>query len=266
MFEITKTVLEKSTETEYPLLTSECELTIKDFSSFPNACTDEDIFKNFGINANIRNVFSCSQVKYYYSAILCECVENIKKSEVSEFDINFIKTDLDKPKSFKFRLTLHSISSGKDFHDLSLEERINLSENWKVSGNSLFVEGNIYMAGYWYSRSLKSLLLCCTDDMESLIKEKYKKLVGQCRINLAAVQLKNHLYDHVISNCSQALYIDSKMIKALYRRAQAYYAEGKMENAMKDLKQALKIEPKNSSIRKLITQISQNTNVTAHAV
>lgn len=261
MFQITKSILNRSTGTECPALTSKCQVTIKNFTSFPDSMATEEFLKDFHIKPDVKNEFLCCEPRHYYSGIFSECLKNMKESEISEFAINFVKVDSNKLTSCKFTLELHSFLPGKDFYELNLDKRIIMCDQWKSFGNTLFTSGLVYMAGYWYNKSLHSLILCCTDNMEDVdIKERYQKLMCQCRNNLAAVQLKNCLYKHVISNCSEVLTIDSTSVKALYRRARAYHGEGKPENAMKDLKQALKIEPNSISVRNLIALI-KGTNM-----
>jgi len=85
------------------------------------------------------------------------------------------------------------------------------------------------------------------------LKDDEKKQVDDiklpCLLNLAACQSKTQDYSECILTCSKVLDIDSKNVKALYRRGQAHSLSGEFEKAKEDLDEALQYSPKNADIR-----------------
>lgn len=51
----------------------------------------------------------------------------------------------------------------------------------------------------------------------------------------------------------QVLEVDSKNVKALYRRAQAYIEKADLDQAESDLKRALEIDPRNRCVKSSVS-------------
>jgi FK506-binding protein 4/5 len=68
-------------------------------------------------------------------------------------------------------------------------------------------------------------------------------------LNLAACQLRTKDFDKVILNCSKALDIDTKSVKALFRRGQAYSRMSEFDKAKSDFVEALQYESNNKDIK-----------------
>lgn len=75
-------------------------------------------------------------------------------------------------------------------------------------------------------------------------EQTYAQLKVLLALNLAAANLKLEEYDKVVLHCTNALDIEPRNPKGLYRRASAYIALNKYEPAYKDLKLLLEVEPK----------------------
>jgi Tfp pilus assembly protein PilF len=58
-------------------------------------------------------------------------------------------------------------------------------------------------------------------------------------------------YGKAAANCNEALALDAKSVKALYRRAVAYEKENKLELAAEDVKAALLLSPQDRAVLKL---------------
>ena len=54
------------------------------------------------------------------------------------------------------------------------------------------------------------------------------------------------MWDKVIDDCNKVLEIEKNNLKALLRRATAYYKRKKFNEATSDITECLKIEPNNS--------------------
>src|SRR5271168_2513881 len=68
-------------------------------------------------------------------------------------------------------------------------------------------------------------------------------------------------YGNVLKDCGKVLTSDEGNIKALYRSAKACFALEKMEEAEDAVSHALKLDPKNSPAKMLLTDIQQRRNV-----
>lgn len=66
-----------------------------------------------------------------------------------------------------------------------------------------------------------------------------------CNLNNAACKLKLRDYKQAVKLCTKVLDADSKNVKALYRRAQAYIQLVDLDLAEMDIKKALEIDPDN---------------------
>jgi len=63
--------------------------------------------------------------------------------------------------------------------------------------------------------------------------------------------------DNALQSCNDALKIDEKNTKALYRRATVLYQKRKFDDAVKDLSQAEKLAPEDKAILKLRKLVDQ---------
>jgi len=68
-------------------------------------------------------------------------------------------------------------------------------------------------------------------------------------LNVAQCYLKSEKYKKAIEHCNKALEIDSKSIKGLWRRGNAWMESGEFEKSRLDLARALEIEPDNKSVK-----------------
>ena len=66
--------------------------------------------------------------------------------------------------------------------------------------------------------------------------------------NKALCQLKLNQHAEAAETCSRVLRQDPAAVKALFRRAQAYEALNKLQLALTDLREALRIDPKEKAV------------------
>lgn len=76
-------------------------------------------------------------------------------------------------------------------------------------------------------------------------KQQAQMLKNSCNLNNAACKLKLRDYKQVVKLCTKVLDADSKNVKALYRRVQAYIQLVDLDLAEMDIKKALEIDPDN---------------------
>ncbi|CAH1449301.1 unnamed protein product [Lactuca virosa] len=80
-------------------------------------------------------------------------------------------------------------------------------------------------------------------------KKQTKVLKVSCNLNNAACKLKTKEYKEVEKLCTKVLEMESKNVKALYRRAQAYIIVGDLDLDEIDIKKALEIAPENRDLK-----------------
>ena len=76
-------------------------------------------------------------------------------------------------------------------------------------------------------------------------------------LNLALAYIKLEKLDNAMQSCDDALKLDSKNTKALYRRASVFYQKRKFDDAMRDLVMAEKESPGNKDVKKLRGLVDQ---------
>jgi hypothetical protein len=147
-------------------------------------------------------------------------------------------------------------------------------EEFKKGGNELFVRGEMAGAMEKYSEAISILdRLSKSGTGESKTSSSAKvsdiaDLLSTCLSNRAACQLKlakeaerdsargRGFYDGCIEDCSRALELKPALLKALYRRSQAYMMiDGNELLAVKDLNKLLHIDPTNMEAKKAMQML-----------
>lgn len=247
MFNISKHITLKGQGFHCPSLMSQCQVMVMIEHAHSNI--------SFGVTLGEMSSFCISSPKTYFDAVLIECLATMKESEKSHFVVDFVKSDFEGLDCLKLSVHLESFTKGCNAWDVGQSERIAIVSEWKAFGNDCFSKSKICMAGYWYHRTIFLLISGRYKD-EKVGPGDVEQLLATCRLNLAAVQLRRKLYDHVISNCSRVLSTDQYNVKALYRRAQAFHYRQDTKSAILDLKLALKAEPNSITIRNFVEKIS----------
>lgn len=83
----------------------------------------------------------------------------------------------------------------------------------------------------------------------------YADLKVLLALNLAAANLKLEEYDKVVLHCTNALEIEPRNAKGLYRRSSAYIALNKYEPARKDLVLLLELEPEDVVAKHMMKRV-----------
>jgi tetratricopeptide (TPR) repeat protein len=96
-----------------------------------------------------------------------------------------------------------------------------VAENFKNQGNDCFKVGK---------SQYKDAISYYTKALETNCKDN--KIIEACLTNRAAVNLELGNYRQVLIDCSKALKLNPKNIKAYYRSAKALYALDKIEEAI----------------------------------
>jgi len=135
---------------------------------------------------------------------------------------------------------------------MSAEEHFTESETLKSKGNAAFKENNYLKALRKYTRAVDIL-----EDSSNFDEEQKKKSsITLCALytNLALIYCKQHDFSQAIIQANKALKINPNDVKALTRRGQSNLTLGNWDEAKVDLKQALKLKPKDNYIENLLQQ------------
>ncbi|NWH82741.1 TOM34 protein, partial [Piaya cayana] len=109
----------------------------------------------------------------------------------------------------------------------------------KEEGNELVKKGNHKKAVEKYSESLKLNQECATYTNRALCYLALKK------------------YKEAVQDCTEALRLDPKNVKALYRRAQALKELKDYKSSIADIKTLLRTEPKNTAALRLLQELNR---------
>nr|CDS32354.1 RNA polymerase II associated protein 3 [Hymenolepis microstoma] len=129
------------------------------------------------------------------------------------------------------------------------ERRLKLSEIKKDEGNKLFKEGK-------YEEAVEKYTAAISFTPENPL----------FYTNRAIALYKMERYASSESDCSTALNMNPKLVKGLFRRAQARKALGKVEEAISDLKRILEIEPRNSAALKDLSTWTEEVDLRAGSI
>eukprot|EP00253_Pinus_taeda_P025639 PITA_25639 len=168
-----------------------------------------------------------------------------------------------------YEIELVSFIKEKESWDMDTAEKIEAAGKKKEDGNAIFKAGKYLRASKKYDKAscwprhfVFSLLIsyvvskrkaakCIEYDnaFSEDQKQQTKALKVTCNLNNAACNLKLKEYREAAKLCSKVLEVDSKNVKALYRRAQAYIETADLDQAESDLKKALEIDPSNRDVK-----------------
>ncbi|CAI5745696.1 unnamed protein product [Peronospora destructor] len=147
---------------------------------------------------------------------------------------------------------------GDEDHDtrkLKKPERMRMVVKNKEEGNELFRDGNYKHAAARYVKALTHASKFF--DLSESDKAEVDAIKLSLYLNLAQCYLKMENYAKAVANCNEALAVDAKSIKALYRRATAYEKENKLELAADDVKAALLLAPQDRAVVKLDERLKE---------
>jgi len=121
----------------------------------------------------------------------------------------------------------------------------------KTEANGKFREGDYFSAKCLYSGALEMLERCC------LHLEKSDQTWESIKNNMALCDLKRQEWTRVIEATTEILTRNPSNTKALYRRGVARAGHGKLQEAQRDLKMAVEMEPANEDARKKLMEVNQ---------
>ncbi|CAK8578440.1 unnamed protein product [Lathyrus sativus] len=146
-----------------------------------------------------------------------------------------------------YAVELVSFVKEKESWDMNTQEKIEAAGKKKEEGNALFKAGKHERASKRYEKAIKYIEYDSAFSDEE--KQKAKLLKITCNLNDAACKLKLKDYKQTEKLCTKVLELDSRNVKALYRRAQAYIHLVDLDLAEMDIKKALEIDPNNRDVK-----------------
>ena len=146
-----------------------------------------------------------------------------------------------------YEVELLSFVKEKESWDLNTQEKIEAAGKKKEEGNAFFKVGKYERASKRYEKARKFVEYDSSFSDEE--KQQTKALKITCNLNNAACKLKLKDYKQAEKMCTKVLELDSRNVKALYRRAQAYLHLVDLDLAEMDIKKALEIEPNNRDVK-----------------
>ncbi|XP_055638137.1 FK506-binding protein 59 isoform X2 [Toxorhynchites rutilus septentrionalis] len=153
----------------------------------------------------------------------------------------------------EYTVTLNEFEREIDSWKLDDEERLAQGKLFKERGTNYFKENKFSIALKMYEKSLG--FLSSSDSEES------KQLKLAIYLNIALCQQKMSNFDDAKDACNEALNIDNKNVKALYRRGQALLSLGDFERALEDFSAVQEIEPENKAALNQITICKQKVKL-----
>ncbi|GAV70772.1 LOW QUALITY PROTEIN: FKBP_C domain-containing protein/Ribosomal_S8e domain-containing protein/TPR_2 domain-containing protein/TPR_11 domain-containing protein [Cephalotus follicularis] len=146
-----------------------------------------------------------------------------------------------------YEVELVSFGKEKESWDMNTQEKIEGAGKKKEEGNALFKAGKYARASKRYEKAVKYIEYDSSFSEEE--KKNAKALKVACNLNNAACKLKLKEYKQAEKLCTKVLESESKNVKALYRRAQAYIHLTDLDLAEFDIKKALEIDPDNRDVK-----------------
>jgi FK506-binding protein 6 len=149
------------------------------------------------------------------------------------------------------------------FETLSFEERdkvsfqqiLKLCDSERISGNSFYVQKKFKESAFRFRRAIRCLEQLTYKSVED--EKASKALLLKLYVNIANTYNKIQKPLSAMTNCKEALKIDSNNVKALYQYGLAKMINGDYEASQRLLKQANGLKPNDKYIMTALTKLDQ---------
>lgn len=131
------------------------------------------------------------------------------------------------------------------------QERFDEVLKIKAEANEKFKVADYFSAKCLYSGALEMLERCC------LHLEKADETWESMKNNMALCDLKRKEWSRVVDTTTEILTRNPSNTKALYRRGVARIGQSKLQEAQRDLRAALELEPGNAEARARLAEVQQ---------
>ena len=175
----------------------------------------------------------------------------MKENELSQLNFSY------ENQSVEISIHVISFERAPEIYALSIDHLYNFAFKHKDNGNQFFRVHQYLFAFKLYHRSLCYILNFLTEQPTEEFLEKINQLTLSIYSNISACQLISGNHSAVIENCTSALEIDGKYVKALYRRGSAYANLNDYELALNDLQLAHELQENEKTIEDLLKLTKQ---------
>ncbi|XP_021669185.2 peptidyl-prolyl cis-trans isomerase FKBP62 [Hevea brasiliensis] len=189
---------------------------------------------------------------------LDKAVKNMKKGEVAlitiqpeyafgSFESQQELATIPANSTVYYEVEMISFTKEKESWEMNTQEKIEAAGKKKEEGNVLFKAGKYERASRRYEKAVNFIEYDSSFSEEE--KQQTRALKITCKLNNVACKLKLKDYKQAEKLCTKVLELDSRNVKALYRRAQAYIQLVDLDLAEMDIKKALEIDPDNRDVK-----------------
>jgi len=154
-------------------------------------------------------------------------------------------------------LEMTDFTKGKETWQLNeFTDKFDYALARKTSGNVFFEKNDVELAMQKYKKSLD--VFSYDSNLKDDEKDKVNKQIKlPVHLNMAACFAKMNDLPKVIENATKALELDSKNVKALWRRGAAKTDMGDWMDAKRDLNDALQMDPNNKTVKNALVKLKQ---------
>lgn len=154
-----------------------------------------------------------------------------------------------------YEICLVEFEKGKESWDMEESEKIEAASTLKDRGNVFFKDGKYKVALKKYEKALSYIEYDTAFSDEN--KSKSKELKKSLYLNDAAAKLRLSKHKECVQSCTKALELDASLVKAYFRRSQAYEHTVDYDLAEADLKKALELEGGNVEVKKRLANLKR---------
>ncbi|PVD33481.1 hypothetical protein C0Q70_04737 [Pomacea canaliculata] len=154
-----------------------------------------------------------------------------------------------------YEVEMISFEKAKEKWELDSKQKLEQSKIFKEKGTGYFKNGNYSKAVRYYKQVISYLEYETSLTGEE--KEERDALILSSHLNLAMCHLKLKEYSEAEEACKKALEMDSKNVKALFRRGQARLERNEYELALEDFEKVVELEPDNKAAKNQILLCKQ---------
>ncbi|CAG5036891.1 unnamed protein product [Parnassius apollo] len=168
--------------------------------------------------------------------------EDFDKEDKTDYESD--KAESDKDESDTDTIDENSLKDAEmDLTDDQKAERRLIAEELKTAGNEAFKVGEYERSIEKYTEGLRICPLQFTQQRSILY------------CNRSAAKMKLEKYKRAIKDCSKAIELDDKYLKAYYRRAQSYEATDKLDECLADYKKILELDPTHKEAQAAVVRL-----------